>query len=374
MKRMRTWIVLAVLVLGGGGSLYAYNRSKTQAPEGEVVSVERGRIEVNVQEVGSIEPFRKVEIKSKVAGQVQAVLVDVGDEVQEGTLIMRLDPQDSARDVKQYEARTKITESQLAVAKSQLALKKKAHQNGALTELELSLAEGEVGRLEAQTALEQVELQGARDRLAYTQIRSPIRGIVLARNVQPGEMVTPGVASVATGNPLLVVAQIEKLLVRTELNQIDVARIKPKDKVEIGVDALPGKKFSGEIFRIAAMAQKSERRRESNLQIFPVDVVVDRKQASADMLRAGMMADITIGLEAKDKVLVVPLEAVVREGNKTKLWRVRSGSGSDKEQDELVEVTIGLQNDRQAEVLTGVNEGEKVRIRPASAEKNVAKM
>jgi macrolide-specific efflux system membrane fusion protein len=362
-------------VLGAGAialGIFAYNRSQASGPEGEIVTVSKGRIEVSVQEVGSIEPFRKVEIKSKVAGQVQAVLVDIGDEVQEGALLMKLDPQDAAREVKLSEARTKITESQLSVSDSQLALKKRAHANGALTEMELSLADGEVKRLNAQTSLEQVELQGARDRLAYTQIRSPIRGIVLARNVQPGEMVTPGVASVATGNPLLVVAQIEKLLVRTELNQIDVARIKPKGKVDIGVDALPGKRFVGEIFRIAAMAQKSERRRDSNLQIFPVDIVVDRTQASADMLRAGMMADINIGLEAKDDVLLVPLEALVREGSKTKLWRVQQTTEK-KEADELVEVSIGLQNDRQVEIMSGVKEGDRIRIKPASAEKNVAK-
>jgi RND family efflux transporter MFP subunit len=370
MNGIKAYLAAAVVLLGGAGGVYAYNRAQHQAPEGEIVPVQKGRIEVSVQEVGSIEPFRKVEIKSKVAGQVHAVLVDVGDEVKEGALLMTLDPQDSARDVKQYDARTKITESQLHVAQAQFGLKKKAHTNGALTDAELSLAEGEVARLEAQAALDQVELQGARDRLAYTQLRSPIRGIVLARNVQPGEMVTPGVASVATGNPLLVVAQIEKLLVRTELNQIDVARIKPKDKVEIGVDALPGKRFIGSIYRIAAMAQKSERRRDSNLQIFPVDVVVDRTQPSADLLRAGMMADINIGLDAKDAVLVVPLEALVREGNKTKLWRVRGGE----QQDELVEVTIGLQNDRQVEVTAGITEGDKIRVKPASAEKNVAKM
>ena len=370
MKRATTIGVLTVVLLGGASGVFYYKRSQAQGPEGEVVTAKKGRVELNVQEVGSIEPLRKVEIKSKVAGQVQAVLVDVGDEVQEGALLMRLDPQDAGRDVRLAEARAKITESQLSVAEAQLALKKKAHQNGALTDLELGVADGEVQRLRAQASLEQVELQGTRDRLAYTQIRSPIRGIVLARNVQPGEMVTPGVASVASGNPLLVVAQIEKLLVRTELNQIDVARIKAKDKVEIGVDALPGKRFVGSIYRIAAMAQKSERRRESNLQIFPVDIVVDRSQPSADMLRAGMMADITIGLEAKDDVLVVPLEALVREGNKTKLWRVVGGD----QKDELVEVTVGLQNDRTVEVQSGIKEGEQIRIKPASAEKNVAKM
>lgn len=374
-KRSKWPYIVGVLVIGSAGAAVAFNRGKGHAPEGEVVTVSRGVVKVAVQEVGSIEPFRKIDLKSKVAGQVATVLVDVGAEVKAGATLIKLDPLDSEREVRQGEARLQITQSQLDQAKSQAAFKRKAHQNGALSEIELASAEGDVKRLEAQRALEEVQLQAARDRLSYTQLKAPIDGVVLARNVQPGEMVTPGVASMVDGKPLLVVAQMERLLVRTELNQIDVARLKLGAKVEVKVDALPGQTFEGEIFRIAAMAQKSERRKESNLLVFPVDVVVDRQQKGADALRPGMIADITIGLDQKSNVLTVPLEAIVRQDGKTQLWKVTASATEKKEAaDTAVDVVIGLQNERVAEVVSGIDEGSQIRIRPADASAQTAKM
>ncbi len=366
------WIIGTITLLSlAGGGVYALSLRNSAPVEGAIVSVKRSRIQVSVQEVGSVEPLRKVEIKSKVAGQVAAVLVDVGDRVKVGDLLMKLEPKDAARDLRQFEAKTKITQAQLRVAKAQAEFKRKAHESGALSDLELALAQGEVERLEAQVQLEEVDLQGARDRLEYTQLRAPIDGIVLARNVQPGEMVVPGVTSMVNGNPLLVVAQIQKLLVRTELNQIDVARIKPNDTVSITVDALPGKTFQGEIYRIAAMALKSERRKESNLMVFPVDVIIDRAQAGAEGLRPGMMADINIALEGKDDVLIAPIEAVVREDGKAKVWRVEPAQGGNKEQDVAVPVTLGLQNDREVEVTAGVSEGERIRVNPPQTDRKM---
>lgn len=373
-KRSKWPIIVVVLLLGGGGAAVAVSRSKGHAPEGEVVTVNRGIVKVAVQEVGSIEPFRKIDIKSKVAGQVMNVLVDVGAEVKAGATLIRLEPLDAERDVRQSEARLAITQSQLDQAKGQAAFKRKAHENGALSEIELAVAEGEVKRLQGQRALEEVQFQVARDRQSYTQLKSPIDGVVLARNVQPGEMVTPGVSSMVDGKPLLVVAQMEKLLVRTELNQIDVARLKLGAKVEVKVDALPGQQFEGEIYRIAAMAQKSERRKESNLLVFPVDVVVARSQPGADNLRPGMIADITIGLDAKSDVLTVPLEAIVRQDGKTQLWKVTTGAPDPSKGDIATDVVVGLQNERVAEIVSGITEGDKIRIRPADASGQTAKM
>jgi len=365
----KKWIVITALGLVGlSAGVYAFTQRGGTPIEGAIVSVKRARIQVSVQEVGSVEPLRKVEIKSKVAGQVSAVLVDVGDKVKVGDLLIKLDTLDSSRDVRQMDAKAQITQAQLKLAEAQADFKRKAHKDGALSDLELNVAEGEIKRLQAQASYEQVDLQGSRDRLGYTQIRAPIDGIVLARNVQPGEMIAPGVASVVTGTPLLVVAQIEKLLVRTELNQIDVARIKRDDAVAITVDALPGQKFVGSIFRIAAMAAKSERRKESNLMIFPVDVIVDRSQPGAEGLRPGMMADITIALEGKDDVLIAPIEAIVREDGKARVWKVEAVEGGKKEKDIPVEVTLGLQNEREVELKDGVAEGARIRVNPPQTE------
>ncbi len=370
-KRSKKWLIIPVMVLLGGGAVaFALGRSRNHQPEGEVVTVTRGQVRVSVQEVGSIEPFRKIEIKSKVAGQVLQVYVDVGDTVKAGTALIRLEPLDFEREVHEAEARTQIAEAQLAEQHAQNEYKTKAHDQGALSDSEWAIAAGEEKRMAAQLSLDKENANASRDRLSYTQVKSPIDGVILARNTQPGEMVTPGINSMVDGKPLLVVAQMEKLLVRTELNQIDVARLKMNDKVDITVDALPGQKFVGEVYRIAAMAQKSERRKDSNLLVFPVDVVVKREQTGAEALRPGMMADINIDLDAHNNVLTVPLEALVRDGVKTQLWKVTG----EKSADESVDVVVGLQNDRVIEIVSGIAEGEHIRVRPADASGATAKM
>lgn len=360
----RKWIVLIIIaLLIITALLISYKRRHTE-PEGQVITVTRQDLPLSVQEVGSIEPLRKVEIKSKIAGQVVEVRVDIGQVVKAGDVLMRLDPLDLARGVNQSLARRGVTTAQLKQAQAQLTFKRKAHDQGAISDAELAIAEGEVTRLQAQGSLEGEMLKASQDQQSYTQIRAPIDGVILARNVQPGEMVAPGIASVVEGKPLLVVAQIEKFLVRTELGQIDVARIRPQSSVEVRVDALPGKRFVGTIYRVAAMAQKSERRKDSNLLVFPVDIAVDRKQKDAEFLKPGMMADVTVELERKPQVIAIPIEALVREDKKISVYKIK-GAG---QEDELVKVTLGAQNEQLVEILSGVSEGERIRVRPAAPE------
>ena len=367
MKRIvsrKTVVLISVLaVLIGVGALLFAQRSRAVTPEGVVVTVQRGTIEQTVREVGAIEPFRKVELKSKVAGQVLDVLVDVGSEVKAGDVLVRLDPRDAKRQIGLAAWHRRVTGAQLDHAERVFAIKSKAHEQGALSELELALARGEVERFKAQRGADGAELTILQDALSYTELRSPIDGVVLARSIQPGEMVTPGVAALVDGKPLLVVAQVAKLLMRTELNQLDVARLEPGRAVEVRVDAVPGKVFRGEVFRIAAMAQPSERRKNANLMVFPVDVLVDASQPGASALRPGMMADISIAVAKHEAVLTVPLEALVYDGGKARLRRIDATG----QREELVDVEVGARNEDLAEIVSGIDEGASIRVRPAAA-------
>ncbi len=360
----KTLSILTFFVLLTAAAIVIFVRRASAAkPEGDVVTVTRGNVSLTVQEVGSVEPFRKVDLKSKVAGQVAEVLVDVGHRVKAGDVLVRLDPRDARRELSLAMAKHRVTKAQLAQAGSQLEFKQKAHDQGALSSLELANTNGEFHRLSEQSQVDIAEQSILQARVSYTELRSPIDGVVLARNIQPGEMVTPGVAAMVDGKPLLVIAQVEKLLVRTELNQMDVTRLKPGDQVKVKVDALPDKVFQGEIFRMAAMAQRSERRKDTNLMIFPVDIVVDSHQPGADALRPGMMADIVINVASHDGVLTVPLEAIVREGPKTQVRKLDA-----QELESLIDVAIGYQNEKVTEVVSGLSEGDRIRVRPASPE------
>jgi macrolide-specific efflux system membrane fusion protein len=363
----RRLLVAAIVVGAGTGGFFVFRkRAEAQSSNdaGAIVAVERQNVAIAIQEVGAIEAFRKVDLKSKVAGQVAEVTVDVGSRVKAGDVLVRLDPKDVSRELRQAEARQRVNRAAFEQAESLLQIQRRALAEGGISTLDVTRTQGDAKRLEAQLGVGSADEAILRDRLSYTELRAPIDGVVLARNVQPGEMVTPGVAAMVDGKPLLVVAQVERLLVRAELNQIDVVRLTVDQPVTVKVDALSERSFQGKVFRIAAMAQKSERRKDSNLMVFTVDVVVDASQPGAEALRPGMMADLRIDLGSHDGVLAVPLEAIVREGDKTRLRKLE-GQG----QETMVDVVTGYQNERVVEIVRGIALGDRIRVRPAKAGK-----
>lgn len=356
--RWKTWLfgILITAAIGVALVLALQGRAKAD-DEGPVVTVARDTLHIRVEEIGIVEPFRKVEITSKVAGQVQEVLVDVGARVKAGDVLVRLDPRDTTQSLRRSQAEHRVNRVMLDQAQRLLGFKQEAHRLGVLSDLELAASQGEVQRLDAQNAVYAAASSQLQDQVECTRLRAPIDGLVLARHVEPGEMVTPGVAAMVDGKPLLVVAQVDRLLVRTELNQLDVALLSVGQKVEVRVDALPGAVFPGEVFRIAAMAQKSERRPDSRLQVFPVDVVIDGKAAAG--LRPGMIADLRVDVESHENVLAVPLEAIVYEAGSPHLRKLEG------EKERLTPVVLGKQNTRLAQVVSGVDEGDRLRVRPA---------
>lgn len=365
-RKSRRWVAwLAVIAIGGVAGASVLRRTASAHEEsGMVATVERGNVTLAIEEIGSVEPFRKVELKSKMAGQVAAVLVDVGSVVHAGDVLVRLDPRDVVRELREAEAKRGVDQAIVVQARASLDMQLRALGNGGVSAFDVAHSRGDLARATAQVAVDRAGETIMHDRVDYTELRAPIDGVVLARNVQPGEMVTPGVAAMVDGKPLLVVAQVEKLLVRTELNQVDVVRLSLDQPVSVHVDAVPGLVLRGAVYRIAAMAQKSERRRDSNLMVFAVDVLVDGAQAGATALRPGMLAEVSVALPARENVLTVPLEAVVRENGKTKLRQLDQAN-----RETLVAVELGAENEHVVEILSGIEAGARVRIRAADASK-----
>jgi len=363
-KRPSRWKKLLlglIAVVATAAALLGVLRGRANASaDGPTATVSRGTVAIRVEEVGIVEPFRKVELKSKIAGQVAKVLVDVGDRVHAGEVLVELEPRDTRQELRIASARHHVNQVMLDQAGHQLGFKRKAHEQGLLSDLEFTVVAGEVKKLEAQSLVHAAEESQLRDQLESTRLRSPMDGVVLSRNVEPGELVTPGVAAMVDGRPLMIVAQVDRLLVRAELNQLDVARLRGNQEVQVRVDALPGWELRGQVFRVAAMAQKSARRPESQLQVFPVDVVVDAAQPGAGGLKPGMVADLRVDIDAHENVLTLPLEALVYEG---KGPQVRKLGQDGKETLEKVE--LGFQSSTVAEIVSGVAEGDRIRIRPA---------
>jgi len=190
---------------------------------------------------------------------------------------------------------------------------------------------------------------------------------LIARGIEPGEVVVPGVQSTFEGKPLLTIADLSVLLVRINLNQIDVAKVTVGRKASLTLDALPGKTYAATVTRVAPASTKLPGKEQ---EVFPVEAQLEAPDGA---VLPGMTADVRVRLDRKDDALVVPLEAIAKEGAKSFVSRVH-GDAKRAERTEKVEVTTGLRSDREIEIVSGLEEGARVIVRPPSAAENEKKL
>jgi membrane fusion protein, macrolide-specific efflux system len=381
-KRRWPWIVGALLIFGG---IVAVARRGGAGPKeldaALIVPVKRGDLPIEVIETGKVQPREKVEVKSKVAGQVDRVFVEEGAQVKKGQPLLRIDPTDFRRDVARTEADVGKAEADVAqtkialeFAKLTLERRQKGLEGRGVAQIDVDFAANEVkaktvSLQTAETILSgaKVALGASQDRLRYTQIDAPMEGTVIIRGIEPGEVVTPGVQATFDGKSLMTVADLSTLIVKAELNQIDVAKVKLGQKVKLTLDALPGKSYEATITKVAPAAVKGTT--ATTTDVFPVEATLTKTDGD---IKPGMTADVRVHIETKPNVMYLPIEAVVKEAGKAFVTKVTVGDGGRQKTDK-VEVKTGVRNDRDVEVLDGMKEGEKVLIKPASASENEVK-
>jgi membrane fusion protein, macrolide-specific efflux system len=375
--KKRKWlsrlIVVVVLAAIAGGVTWKLKGGDDKPIEDAlVVKVKRADLAVEVIDTGKIEPREKVDIKSKVAGQVLEVLVDEGQQVKKGQPLLRLDTQDYAREAARADAELAQAQQAHAFAEQALARKKAALADRAVSQADVELAQNDVDMRKASVRIAEVAVSAAKDRLRSCEVRSPLDGTVIERGIEPGEVVSPGVQATFEGKPLLTVADLSTLIVRSELNQIDVARVALDQAVTLTLDALPERKWTAKVTKIAPAAVKAQGR---DAEVFPVEATIDAGADGIAAIKSGMTADVRVLVETRPQVLLVPIEAIVKEEGKSWVKPVTlAEDGKTKKKGERIEVKVGKSNDREMEILEGLKEGDEVAIDPASSKDNEAKL
>ncbi len=360
-------LLLVVLAAAGGIGFKLKGGGGEDIDKKLLTKVERKDLAVEVIDTGTIGPREKVDIKSKVAGQVLEVLVDEGEHVDKGQLLLKLDPVDYAREAARADAELAQAKQAEKFAELTLARKQAGLADRAVAAADVEVAQNEVDMRKASVRIAEVAVNAARDRLKSCEIRSPMAGTIIARGIEPGEVVTPGVQATFEGKPLLTVADLSTLIAKVELNQIDVARVSLGQTAKLTLDALPDQAFTAVVTKIAPAAVKAEGR---DAEVFPVECALENHEG---VIKSGMTADVRILVETRPKVLLVPIEAVIKEDGKTQLKRVLT-AGDGVKSTEKVDVKTGKSNDREIEILDGIKEGDQVVIDPASSKDNEAKL
>lgn len=360
-RRWRSgWIGLGALLLIGSVAWAWRGNGAAKADSALVVNAKRGGLAIEILETGRVEAREKVELKSRLAGEVVKVLVDEGEGVKKGDVVVLLDPTDYEREVARAEADLAQAEATSAFARRTRERALRSVGANVLAASELDATEHRARTSDAALRSAQVMLRAAQDRVGYTRIASPIDGTVIQRGIEVGEVVVPGVQATFEGKPLLTVADLSVLLIQVDLNQIDVAKVALGQRATLNLDALPGKTYEATITRIAPA---SIRRAGQDVDVFPIEAEI---VGSDSAVKPGMTADVRIHLQSKENVITLPIEAVRTDASGSKVTRLTTNEKGDESRQE-VQVTLGARSDRELEVASGLSEGDRILLDPAAA-------
>ncbi len=268
----------------------------------QAVPVERRDIVVSAQASGAIQPDTTVEVKSKASGEILQLHAETGDVVKRGAPLVRVDPRNARNALAQAQADLDVARAKLTNSTSQKKRADELFKSQSITEQEHEQALLDYADARSQVVRSQVAVDNARIQLEDTDVRAPITGTVLEKDVERGSVIASATSNVSGGTTLLKMADLNQVQVRTLVDETDIGKLQPGQVATVTVDAYPQRPFSGTVLKIEPQAQT-----EQNVTMFPVLVRIDNKEG---LLRPGMNAEVEIHVGRRNDVLAVPNAAL----------------------------------------------------------------
>jgi RND family efflux transporter MFP subunit len=317
-------------------------------------------------------PFQEIDVYAKEAGYVKKLMVDYGSQVKAGQVIAVLEIPELEAQLQEDQAEIKNAFNQVTRAQHELgryqAQYKALHlqytrlnsvfqsQPGIVAQQEVDDAQGKDLAASSQVDAGQAALEAAQSQLSvakaklshdqslfdYSRITAPFSGIVTERYANLGTLVQAGTSSQAA--PIVKLSQDDLFRLVIPVPESYVRYIHVGDPVDVRVPSL-NKTFPGKIARFSVDVKEATRTMHTEVDVKNRDRV----------LMPGLYADADVALEHRDDIPTVPLQAVNHEGNKTTVFVV--GKNSELEDRPI---TLGLQTANDAEVVSGLSEGEEV--------------
>jgi len=370
--KRRKIIFLVILVSGVPGGWYWYSSAAQEAQSGNVqaIAVTRGRIEEVVTSQGKLEPKQYVDVGTQVSGQLKRIHADIGDTVKQGQLLAEIDPRvfqaqveaGEARlnslhaELKQRNAEALLAQQNLKRNQSLVAVNAVSRQALQETESHAAVAVAQVDAIEAQIQETESNLKASRTNLGFTKIYAPMAGTVTTMPTKEGQTLNAN----QTAPVVLQIANLEIMTVRAQVAEADVSRL------GIGMPAYfttlgnTERRWTGKVRQILPTPQIV-----NDVVLF--DVLIDVKNERRQLM-SGMTTQVFFILGEADDALIVPAEVLTRrlpqeDRRDGKAYRVTVLTDNGRESRVIY---IALVTRTQAEVIDGLNEGDRIAVgRPA---------
>ena len=305
-----TSVLLVGLAIGG----YVFFNGERKIPvRYRTAAVERGAVVSVVTATGSINPVVSVQVGTQVSGMIKSLHADFNSIVKAGDIVAVIDPEPFSARRDQAASNLEMAKANVARAKNEQAQRQRelnrakslaAQQFVSQNDVDMAMtnaqgADAQVNVSMAQVKQAEAAMNAAELDLKYTTIRSPVNGIVVARNVEVGQTVA---ASFATPNLFLIALDLTKMQVDTYVSESDIGGITEGKDASFTVDAYPGVPFAGTIrqVRLAPIAVQ-------NVVTYNVVIGVENKDLR---LKPGMTANVSIVVAQREDVLKVPNAAL----------------------------------------------------------------
>jgi len=376
--KKRTVIGLALaggLALGLTGFLII--RSEGKGPQYKIEKITRGEIVETVFASGTINAITTVSIGTQVSGRIKQVLVDYNSRVKQGQVIAQIDPSIFKTQVDQARASLMVAQANLQRASSAALEAQRTfdryhelYQNQFLSKADLDNAESNANSAKTQVVVAQAQVtqataavEYAETNLKYTDIVSPIDGVIIQRNIDVGQTVA---ATFQTPTLFQVAQDLTKMQIDANVNEVDIGKIQVGQEVQFTVGAYPDLNFSGKVFQVrnaptAALGGLAIA--IQNQTVVNYDVVI--KMDNPDLkLKPGMTASVTIVTANKKGILKIPnaaLRFIPPEDVMAKapqkgynIWMLEKGKPV------RVKISIGISDENYTELTSGqVQEGQE---------------
>ena len=321
--RWRRWakfwvpgVIILILLLAlsqcmGGGGPVSYITEE----------VTRESLDIEVAATGNLRPTNQVEIGSEVSGRIDEILVDVNDRVTRGQVIARINT--DVIDDQITQARANLASSRASVAQAQATLDYDLAQLSRLQEVdrlsggrvpsraEMEIAEANVARDRASLASAEAGVASAQAQLGTSQtnrnraiIRSPVAGVVLARQVEPGQTVA---ASFNTPTLFVVAEDLSQMQLRVSIDEADVGDVDAGQSASFTVDAYPGREFPAVVERVDLASNNTTAANTNAVIVYEARLTVTNPDG---LLRPGMTATANIATASTGEQMLVPNAAL----------------------------------------------------------------
>jgi HlyD family secretion protein len=268
----------------------------------DTAGVEWRTIEVAVSSAGVVEPLATVEVKSKASGEVLDLLVATGDTVEQGALMVTIDPRTVRNRLDQSDAELKAARSRREIAQTQIARVESLVEAGTLTQSDLEQAQLDLANSEAQVVTSRVSVENARIAVDDTDIRAPIAGTIIFKPVEIGQVISSPTQDFSGGTMLMQMADLSAVQIRSLVDETDIGKIRPGMTASVLVAAYPNQPFPGEVIKIEPQAVI-----EQNVTMFAVLISIQNPDG---LLMPGMNAEVDISIARSDNAMTIPVMAL----------------------------------------------------------------